>query len=396
MAENKAKKKSNKKTPNKKNKVNSKNSNKSSKNKKNSNKKKTSKSTQSKKIIATNKINNKSNNSTNLKDVKATNKTNKTSIITIIKEKLKPKKKSNYQKINKYKKGKLIKKIKMYERKIRMYGLLNVIGIKSLVTLTIMFLIILLGIGVILSINKDNNIYDLQSLPESLDQLKTLSYNIDDTENIIEESEAYGNLTDYYTYDFEEEFKLNADYVEEYIIKYNSKSKEVFIVIKPTDEHDQDIKKTFDNFFKSNNIKNYEYLSYQEYQFFIASKNNTLVLSKIKQCQIRVFNPLKELKKADIEETLNISANLYDEALVKEAMLVSQNTGYYIFKSNSKRHLKSIEKLMDKYFSNKEEELKDDETEYRLIKNRVKKINKNYIIYIVSYDNELVMELINE
>lgn len=307
----------------------------------------------------------------------------------------KKKRKSNSKKISKNKKQSFKNDLNKLIRKIKMYGISSVISLKSLVTIGIMFLIIIFAIAIFFSFINGGSHIDLSNIPYEIDQLKTISYNMDDSEDIVASSEAYSNLKDYYTYDFENEFKLDASFVEDYVIKINTTKKEVFIVIKATPDHDQDVKQVFDTYLKENAITNYEYLPYQGYQFYIASSNNKVVISKIRQSQIRVFDALKELRKEDIKEDLGISPNLYDEALVKRAVILSKNTGYYIFNATNNSNAKKINKLLNKYFTNLEKEYKDKNiSEYNLIKNRYSKISGNTCIYVISYDNDLVKELL--
>ena len=319
-------------------------------------------------------------------------KGSKKKIVSIEKKK---KRKSNSKKISKKKKKQSFsKEIEKLIRKIRIYGISSVIPVRSIVVVLIMLVIIVLGMGMLLEFVTGGTHLDLQEIPYEIDQIKTISYNIDETDEIVEDSKAFDSLKDYYTFDFEKEFKLDESYVTKYAIKINENKKQAFIAIKPSDEHDQDVKNIFEDYLKEKKI-DYEYFPYQDYQFFIASSNNKVVISKIRQSQIRVFEPLKEIRKTELEEEYGISANLYTEALAKKAVILSENTGYYIFNATSRKHAKQIDKLMDKYFSNLEKELKDkDDAEYELVKNRYHKVTGNTCIYIISHDNELVKELL--
>ncbi len=313
--------------------------------------------------------------------------------ILVIKKK--NRRKSNSKKIKKSKKQSLVKELKKTIRKIKMYGITSVIPVKSLVIIGIMFIIIIWFISFLLGFFTGEASMVLDNIPYDIDQLKTISYNIEDSNDIVLKSEAYGDLKDYYAFDFDKEFKLDSSYVEEYVIKLNLTKKQVYIAIKPTKNHNEDVKSVLEDYLKEKKITKYDYLDYSGYEFFIASNNNKLVISKIRQSQIRVFDALKELKSEDILEDLGIKSSLYDEALVKRAIIVDKNTGYYIFKATSRRHAKSIANIMDKYFNNLEKELKNKDTnEYELVKNRYRKIKGSMCIYIFSYDNELVEDLL--
>ena len=309
--------------------------------------------------------------------------------------KKKKRRKSNSKKIKKGKKQSLTKEIKKNIRKIKMYGLTSVIPVKSLVVIGIMFVIIIWVISVLFAFLTGGSDLELENIPYDIDQLKTISYNIEESNDIVSSSKAYSDLKDYYAFDFEREFKLDESFVEDYVIKLNLDKKQVYIAIKPTKGHNEDVKNILETYLKEKKITNYDYLDYEDYEFFIASDNNKVVTSKIRQSQIRVFDALKELKSDDILEDLGIKTSLYDEALVKRAIILDKNTGYYIFKATSRRHAREINKIMEKYFTNLEKELKNsNEEEYELVKNRYSKVKGSVCVYIVSYDNELVLELL--
>ena len=113
------------------------------------------------------------------------------------------------------------------------------------------------------------------------------------------------------------------------------------------------------------------------------------------QTQVRVFNILKALSKEDILKVFDIEDKYYDEVLVKTSMVVATDTTEYIIikpkNAASKNHIK--EKI-SKYYENLENKWKDKNIEnYYLVTNRLEREYRGYLIYIVSYDNDLVMEL---
>ena len=168
-----------------------------------------------------------------------------------------------------------------------------------------------------------------------------------------------------------------------------------FVIIKANDNRQDTIREIFDAFFKDMNDTQYEYLEYQGYQIFINSSNNPLVISKIKQSQTRVFNILQELKKSDIERSLDIKDSYYSEALVKTSMLISDTCEYMIFKPKNSISKARIKKAMNEHYAKLEEKWRDkDSTNYNLVVNRYFEEYHGYLIYVVSHDNDLALELI--
>ena len=313
------------------------------------------------------------------------------------------KKKSNAKKIASKKKSSLKKRFDKLLRKIKIYGIQSVLPIKLIIGISItviLFISIITLLGVIL--HKDRAI-DLQLIPSKIDQLKTVSFDITESSDIIkkvvEENKAYESaksLKEYYEYDFDSVFHLNKKYVDEYVIRYNDNNKELFIAIKATDGNQDKIEETMNNFMKEKGIKDYEYLNYQGYQIYINSKNNAIVRSKVMQSQIRVFNILQELRKDDIEDMFGIKDSDFNEALFKTPMLKNNDTcEYIIIKPKNKETKEKIKEQMNKHFNDLEEKWKDSNNEnYNLVKNRLENEYKGYLIYIVSHNNELVYELI--
>ena len=308
------------------------------------------------------------------------------------------KNKSNAKKIAKNKNNNFKKNFYKYIRKIRMYGLNSVIPKKYIITgITSLVVIIVLIASIVMLTTKKNTI-NLSLIPDKIDQIKTVSFNIDDSNDIVTSSKAYSGLKDYYEYDFDKVFNLDKSLVMEYVIKYNKSNGEIFIVLKPTENNHDTLKTTIDNFLSTNKISNYLYKEYQGYLIYIKSNNSdndALILSKIMQSNIRVFSILQELKKDDIEKTLGIKDSYYDEALVKTAMLRSDTCSYIIIKPKNNNAKVKIENAMNEYYAGLEAKWQGkNENNYELVTNRYFEEYQGYLIYVVSNDNQLVMDLI--
>lgn len=304
---------------------------------------------------------------------------------------------SNAKRIAKSKKqSDYVKEFKKTWRKFRMYGPKSILSLRNIAVIGsgIVLLLLLIVCIVILNSKQSVNKMDLDTIPSQVDGLKTISFNINNTNQIINDSHAYNSLKDYYEYDFSSIFNLNKDDVFNYVIRYNKTNKQVFIVIKANEGKENNIKEAITKFLATNSIKNYEYLEYDGYQFFINSANNTAVISKIKQSQIKVFTILKELKKADTKEILGIDNSLYSESLVKVSMISSDVCEYIIFKPSSNSNKKKIMNKMDEYYNDKISKWADDKDNTALLNNRLFKEVNGYLIYIVSYDNDLALQLI--
>lgn len=314
------------------------------------------------------------------------------------------KKNSNAKKIARSKTNKLIKSYKKFARKVKVYGLGSIIPIHSLVVIGCMILVIL---GIVIGLNsfsKDINSMDLVSISQDIDQLKTVRFDINKVNDIVKNSNAYKlnqkkevDLKEYYEYDYET-LGIKKEWILECVLKYNSKSKELFFVLKDKDDHHNELKSAIEKYLKEEKVNNYMYEEYDGYMFFINSSNNQAVLSKIKQIQIKVFDILKELNKKEIHEKYKIDNSLYTDYVVKTSMIVkSDTTEYMIFKTKNNSNLNKIKEKLEEYFKNIEEKWQDeDEVNYYLVKNRYVEEYNNYLIVVISYDNDLVLNLIKK
>ena len=156
-------------------------------------------------------------------------KTHELSLTKIIKLK----KKSHAKNIARNKTNEFIKKIKKLQRKIKIYGIDSVIPRKYLTTGIVAVLIVLICIMSINLIKPEIQSINLENISKEIDQLKTLKFEISNTNKIIDESKAYkSTLKEYYEYDFSD-FGLQRSWLDEFKIYYHEKNKQLFMVFKP-------------------------------------------------------------------------------------------------------------------------------------------------------------------
>ena len=319
-------------------------------------------------------------------------KTHELSLTKIIKLK----KKSHAKNIARNKTNEFIKKIKKLQRKIKIYGIDSVIPRKYLTTGIVAVLIVLICIMSINLIKPEIQSINLENISKEIDQLKTLKFEISNTNKIIDESKAYkSTLKEYYEYDFSD-FGLQRSWIDEFKIYYHEKNKQLFMVFKPNLDKTSDVTNAIEKFLKDKKIPATKE-EYDGYIFYISSNDDKKVISKIKQSQVKVFDILQELNKEEIKEKYGIDSNLYKEYKVKTAMIIKSDvTEYLLFYPKNQVSAKEIEKAMDKYYQEKEEKWAGNEENLNLIKNRYTGNYNGYLVYIVSKDNDLVLQLLRK
>ena len=313
---------------------------------------------------------------------------------------IKGKRKSKENIVTLIKSHPFLQKVSKIKRKIRMYGITSVIPKKYIIVTCFLLLFMVILPTSVYFYQAPSAKMDLSSV-EQIDTLKTLSLNLDSIDDIINKTNAFNSLKNYDRYDFETVFKLNSDYVDQFVIKYNESKKQLLFIIKPTSNNYDNVKSTMNKFLKENKISNYINFDYDGYIIYIKAKNKTEerdynleVKSKIMQSTISVFDLLLDLKKDDIEQTMKIPSNLYSEAVIKVARLKSDTCGYAIIKPTSMHAKNKIESLMNEYYKSLEEKWANDPKNLELVKNRYFEEYQGYLIYIISNNNKLVMELI--
>ena len=309
---------------------------------------------------------------------------------------IKLKKKSHAKNIARNKTNEYIKKIKKLQRKIKIYGIDSVIPRKYLTTGIVAVLIVFICIMSINLIKPEIQSINLENISKEIDQLKTLKFEISNTNKIIDESKAYkSTLKEYYEYDFSD-FGLQRSWLDEFKIYYHEKNKQLFMVFKPNLDKASDVTNAIEKFLKDKKITATKE-EYDGYIFYISSNDDKKVISKIKQSQVKVFDILQELNKEEIKEKYGIDSNLYKEYKVKTAMIIKSDvTEYLLFYPKNQISAKEIEKAMDKYYQEKEEKWAGNEENLNLIKNRYTGNYNGYLVYIVSKDNDLVLQLLRK
>ena len=326
-----------------------------------------------------------------IEDLEATN-----TLKTLKSKASKPKRKSNAKTIAKTKASNFQKKLKKLQRKIKIYGIDSVLSKKTILSsLAILLVVIALIVG-LNNHNHDKDSINLDNISSEIDQLKTLRFDINNTSKIIESSDSYkATLKEYYEYDFDD-FNLKRSWLDEFRIYYNEKVKQAFMVFNPSTDNTNNVTTAIEKFFKTKKIT-YTKEEYDGYLFYVSSNDDKKVISKIKQSQIKVFDILQELNKEEIKSKYGIDSNLYKEYKVKTAMIVKSDvTEYLLFLPKNNSSAKEIEKLMDEYYKKKEETWQDDEENLSLLHNRYTGYYNGYLVYVVSKDNDLVLQLIKK
>lgn len=257
---------------------------------------------------------------------------------------------------------------------------------------------------VLTACGKENVSLNLEDLSSKLDNLKGEEFDRFTAANIINEKiEGLKEIYDY-EYDFKENFGLNSEDIEFYTIAMNENNMDMYLFIQPLEDKKSDVKLALDNYFSeleknenqeiADKAKNKSYTQIGSYLIYIMTDNSADILNSIKDAKENVFGALMEVNDETLESQFNINKSDVKEYLIKVPMMITSSNSYIIIKpADGKKD--EIKEKMDEYMTKLEKQW---ETylpiQHELVKNRLEKEYGDYLIYIISSDNDLVFETI--
>lgn len=251
---------------------------------------------------------------------------------------------------------------------------------------------------------KENVSLNLKDLSSKLDNLKGEEFDRVTAANIINEKvDGLKEIYDY-EYDFKENFGLNSEDIEFYTIAMNEDNMDMFLFIQPLEDKKNDVKLALDNYFSkleknenqeiANKAKNKSYTQIGSYLVYIMTDNSSDILNSIKDSKENIFGALMEVNDETLESQFNINKSDVKEYLIKVPMMITSSNSYIIIKPVDGKKDEVKEKI-DEYMTKLEKQWETYLPEqYELVKNRLEKEYGDYLIYIISSNNDLVFETI--
>lgn len=231
---------------------------------------------------------------------------------------------------------------------------------------------------------------NLSNIEENIENLNDGEFSLTmvNTDIMTEYSET---LTYIYDFEYEDYFNLDSNNVDgnNSVVKYNKETKELLAIISATDE--EDVLSSMKDFCDDLNCS---ITDFEEYIIIVSSSDNDSVIEKIKNTTTPVFNEMMDVDAEFLESLTKIKESDLEEYLVKVPMMMTSSATYFILKPTEEAY-DSVKNLMDDYMDSLEETwemyLPD---QYDLVKNRLEVSYGDYLIYIISSDNDLVLETI--
>lgn len=256
----------------------------------------------------------------------------------------------------------------------------------------IIVITIVISLFVVTGCNKNDEVIklDLDKIESSLTTLNDGKFSLTMVNPDVME-EYSDSLTYIYDFEYEEIFGLSSESIDinDSVIKYNKDNNDLLAIIKSSDN--EAVELSMDKFC-SDCLKE----EWNGYLIYILSSDNDSVLEKIKNTTTPIFNEMMDADGEFFESTTGISEDLLEEYLMKVPMMMTSSATYIILNPVDE-NVDEVKSLMDEYMESLESTWEMYlPAQYDLVKSRLFEEYGEYLIYIISSDNELVLDAIKE
>jgi len=266
---------------------------------------------------------------------------------------------------------------------------------------------LLLGLFAISLLTGCTNVdLDLEKVKESITTLKEETLSPSLVYGEVNSKEEFQNLEYIYEFDYEK-YNFNVEDLEEFSFGYDKESKDFYIVFKAKEDKVGEVKESIKAFVQNlkedetnediiSKLNNYELREESEYLIAVASSSQDELMKTIRNSKNPLFSNMMEVPIESIEDTLGIKEEQVEEFLMATPMMIVRSDTYIIVKP-SDGNKEVVKEKLDEYMANLEKQWETYLPEqYELVKNRLEKQLGDYLIYIVSIDNDLVYDAIKD
>ena len=255
--------------------------------------------------------------------------------------------------------------------------------------------LVVVMLGCLLLTGCGNVNLDLNEVSNKVDNLTTDSFDLlTAVENIESNTDYFTDLVNVYDFDLEE-MGINKDNIQDIAFRVDSNNKPAYIIIKPNEGKKEEVQKEISAYLTKFTDLNKLESEYEGHLIYLFSEKNEEILKTIKNSRSRIFGMLFNVESTDLEALTGINPDDLDEFLVKTSVM-TQASSYYIVKPKEGK-LDSVKEQLDEYMTRVEQQwqtyLPD---QYDLVKSRLEEEYGGYLIYVISSNNELVLETIKE
>lgn len=247
---------------------------------------------------------------------------------------------------------------------------------------------------------------DMLKVNDNLANLKGTKFDLSAAEMDLQMSGVrnFENLQMLYDFDFKN-FGIDSNNMTEYRFYIDEVSKDMWVVFLPNDGMKDTVKSQMDAYIQKliaeeedstikSKLQNYAYEEVDGYLVWVVSEDNSRVLETIKNAKALVLPMMIELTSDMFQDVLALDPAKVAEYAIKQPAMITSSTTYMVVKP-TKGAKAEVKAALDNYMVALENQWATYlPAQYELVKNRMYKEYGDYLIYIVSTDNDLIYNTI--
>ena len=277
----------------------------------------------------------------------------------------------------------------------------NLKSIIAIIVMLSMLLIVLTGCG------KSNNVeLDMEKIKTNLQELKGEGFDIFTAESEVMNSGVanFGMLETLYDFDFKE-FGINPENISEYRFNMDKLNKDMWIVFLPVEGKEDTVKAETDAYIQKlisdetdanikQKLENYSFEEIDGYLVWVVSEDNNRILELTRNAKANILPMMMDITSEMLQDSIGVDPNSVTEFAIKTPALITSSTTYMVVKpAEGKKN--EVKTALDNYMVALEEQWSTYLPEqYELVKNRMYKEYGDYLIYVVSENNDLIYDTI--
>ena len=277
-------------------------------------------------------------------------------------------------------------------------------SLKSFVAIIVvlsMLLLILTGCG------KSNTVeLDMEKITTNLQNLKGEGFDIFTAESDVMNSGVanFDMLETLYDFDFKE-FGINPENISEYRFNMDKLNKDMWIVFLPVEGMEDTVKTETEAYIQKlisdetdatikEKLKNYSFEEIDGYLVWVVSEDNNRILEFTRNAKANVLPMMMDITSDMLQDSIGLNPASVTEFAIETPALITFSTTYMVVKPEDGKK-NEVKEVLDNYMVALEEQWSTYlPSQHELVKNRMYKEYGDYLIYIVSENNELIYDTI--
>lgn len=234
---------------------------------------------------------------------------------------------------------------------------------------------------------------DLEKAKKEISNLKQTEAFYPEAYNTILEKKLMGEIIEIYDYELKDKLGIETDSFEYAHTAYNEKTKEFYIIIKPSDitKAKAEMKKYTDKL-----TGNFMHVEHNGHLIYINSSKNEAVLNELKNAKLPLLGTMMNVELDQIENILKLKKEQVSEFLMQTPMMMTQSSTYIVIKPADGQE-KEVTAAINKYMEELEKQWSTYlPNQHEIVKNRTFKKIGDYLVMVATENNKIIIETIEK